>query len=59
MGESKSQDKQCVPPCKCYMCAGDTHSLCVVCLGARHAEEALEGPIAHTAGPDLLKELDD
>ncbi len=42
-GESKSQYKQCVPPCKRYLCAGDTHSLCVVCLGARHAEAALEG----------------
>ncbi len=41
--ESKSQYKQCVPPCKRYLCAGDTHSLCVVCLGARHAEAALEG----------------
>ncbi len=41
-GESKSQYKQCVPPCKRYLCAGDTHSLCVVCLGARHAEAALE-----------------
>ncbi len=33
----------CVPPCKCYIIAGDTHSLCVVCLGAKHAESALEG----------------
>ncbi len=35
--------KQCVPPCKRFLCAGDTHSLCVLCLGARHAEAALEG----------------
>ncbi len=42
-GESKSQYKQCVPSCKSYLCAGDTHSLCVVWLGARHAEVALEG----------------
>ncbi len=42
-GESKSQYKQCVPPCKRYLCAGDTHGLCVVCLEARHAESALGG----------------
>ncbi len=41
--ESEAQCKQCVPPCKRYLCAGDTHSLCVLCLGARHAEAALEG----------------
>ncbi len=40
--ESEAQCKQCVPPCKRYLCAGDTHSLCVLCLGARHAEAALE-----------------
>ncbi len=44
MGEkSESQYKQCVPPCVRSLCAGDTHSLCVVCLGARQAEAALEG----------------
>ncbi len=42
-GEKKSQHKLCVPPCKRYMSAGDTHSLRVVCLGAEHAESALEG----------------
>ncbi len=41
--ESEAQYKQCVPPCKRFLCAGDTHSLCVLCLGARHAEAALEG----------------
>ncbi len=33
----------CVPPCKRYISADDTYSLCEVCLGARHAESALEG----------------
>ncbi len=42
-GKSEAQYKQCVPPCKRFLCAGDTHSLCVLCLGARHAEAALEG----------------
>ncbi len=41
--ESEAQYKQCVPPCKRFLCAGDIHSLCVLCLGARHAEAALEG----------------
>ncbi len=41
--ESEPQYNQCVPPCKRFLCAGDTHSLCVLCLGARHAEAALEG----------------
>ncbi|KAL0176947.1 hypothetical protein M9458_029277, partial [Cirrhinus mrigala] len=33
----------CVPPCKRYITSGDTHSMCVVCLGAEHAASALEG----------------
>ncbi|KAL0175435.1 hypothetical protein M9458_027765, partial [Cirrhinus mrigala] len=33
----------CVPPCKRYITSGDTHSMCVVCLGAEHAMSALEG----------------
>ncbi|KAL0186577.1 hypothetical protein M9458_018247, partial [Cirrhinus mrigala] len=32
----------CVPPCKRYITSGDTHSMCVVCLGAEHALSALE-----------------
>ncbi len=52
--KSESQYKQCVPLCVRYLCAGDTHSLCVVCLGARQAEAALEGGlIAHTARASL------
>ncbi len=42
-GESSSQYRQCVPPCPRYITSGDTHSLCVVCLGVKHAESALEG----------------
>ncbi len=42
-GESSSQYRQCVPPCPRFITSGDTHSLCVVCLGVRHAESALEG----------------
>lgn len=30
-----------VPPCPFYILGGGTHSLCVVCLGARHIESAL------------------
>ncbi|KAI2650209.1 hypothetical protein H4Q32_000145 [Labeo rohita] len=46
--KSKSGNKSgprftlCVPPCKRYITSGDTHSMCVVCLGAEHAMSALE-----------------
>ncbi len=42
-GESSSQYRQCVPPCPRFITSGDTHSLCVVCLGVKQAELALEG----------------
>ncbi len=42
-GESSSQYRQCVPPCPPFITSRDTHSLCVVCLGVKHAESALEG----------------
>ncbi len=42
-GESSSQYRQCVPPCPRFITSGDTHSLCVVCLGVKHTESALEG----------------
>ncbi len=40
-GESGSQYRQCVT-CPRFITSGDTHSLCVVCLGAKHAESAFE-----------------
>ncbi|KAI2653767.1 Transposon Ty3-G Gag-Pol polyprotein [Labeo rohita] len=46
--KSKSGNKSgprftlCVPPCKRYITSGDTHSMCVVCLGAEHAMSAFE-----------------
>ncbi len=43
-GKSSAQYKQFVPPCKQYMTAGDTHSLCTVYLGAEeHAQSATRG----------------
>ncbi len=42
-GDSRSRFRLCVPPCPRYIMCGDTHSLCVVCLGVKHAESALEG----------------
>ncbi len=42
-GESRLQYRLCVPPCPRYITSGDTHSLCVVCLGVKHTESALEG----------------
>ncbi len=41
--ESSSQYRQCVPPCPRFITSGDTHSLCMVCLGVKHVESALEG----------------
>ncbi len=41
-GESGSQYRRCVTPCPRFITSGDTHSLCVVCLGAKHAESAFE-----------------
>ncbi len=43
LGKSRSHYWLCFRPCKRCITAGDTHSLCVVCLGAKHAEAALEG----------------
>ncbi|KAI2649963.1 50S ribosomal protein L1 [Labeo rohita] len=42
-GESGPRFTLCVPPCKRYITSGDTHSMCVVCLGAEHTVSALEG----------------
>ncbi len=42
-GERSSCYRLCVSPCSRYITSGDTHSLCVVCLGAKRAESALEG----------------
>ncbi len=45
--ESQKSDKQrfklCVPSCPRLIMGGDTHSLCVACLGAEHAQSALKG----------------
>lgn len=35
--------KLCVPPCPRYIKGGDTHKLCVHCLGVEHAQAALKG----------------
>lgn len=41
-GESRQHYRLCVPPCPHYIRGGDTHSLCVVCLGAKCTELAFE-----------------
>ncbi|XP_067278254.1 uncharacterized protein [Pseudorasbora parva] len=43
MASESSNFRKCVPPCPRYITGGDTHSLCVACLGAQHAQAALEG----------------
>ncbi|KAI2668352.1 Transposon Ty3-G Gag-Pol polyprotein [Labeo rohita] len=40
---SKPGFRACVPPCSRYISSGDTHALCVACMGAEHAASALEG----------------
>ncbi len=41
---SKQQQafKMCVHPCPRYLTGGDTHTLCVACLGEEHAQSVLE-----------------
>ncbi len=41
---SKQQQafKMCVHPCPRYLTGGDTHILCVACLGKEHSQSALE-----------------
>ncbi len=41
---SKQQQafKMCVHPCPLYLTGGDTHVLCVACLGEEHAQSVLE-----------------
>ncbi len=40
---SKQQQgfRMCVHPCPCYLTGGDTHILCVACLGEEHARSEL------------------
>ncbi len=42
---SKQQQafRMCVHHCPRYLTGGDTHVLCVACLGEEHARSALEG----------------
>ncbi len=54
-GESGSQYRQCVTPCPRFITSGDTHSLCVVCLGANSRrtlfKEGVFASAPHGAGP--------
>ncbi len=40
---ASGQFKRCVHPCPRFLTSGDTHQLCVHCLGVQHARAALEG----------------
>ncbi|KAK2869830.1 hypothetical protein Q8A67_024222 [Cirrhinus molitorella] len=44
---SERRFRRCVPPCPRYIAGEDTHDLCVVCLGAEHAQLALERADCH------------
>ncbi|KAL0194776.1 hypothetical protein M9458_008348, partial [Cirrhinus mrigala] len=36
--------RACPAPCGALIAAKDLHPFCVVCLGLKHAEEALQNP---------------
>lgn len=38
----KQRFKLCVPLCPLFIMGGDTHNLCIVCLGVEHSQSALE-----------------
>ncbi|CAM4721262.1 unnamed protein product [Leuciscus chuanchicus] len=40
---NKQEYKRCVVPCPRFITGGDTHLLCVFCLGVEHAQSVLEG----------------
>ena len=40
---SEPEYRRCVPPCTRFITRGDSHQLCVACLGMQHAQSALEG----------------
>ncbi len=40
---ASGQFKRCVHPCPKFLTGGDTHQLCVHCLGVQHAQAAPEG----------------
>ncbi len=43
MASKQQQDfRMCVHPCPRYLTGGDTHVLCVACLGEEHARSVLE-----------------
>ncbi|XP_048017809.1 uncharacterized protein LOC125249543 [Megalobrama amblycephala] len=42
---SKQQFVKCVHPCPRFITGGDTHEMCVACLGVEHAQAALEGAV--------------
>ncbi len=46
-GKKQESDKErfrlCASPCQRFIMGGDTHNLCVACMGAEHARSALEG----------------
>ncbi len=48
-GKKQEFDKErfrlCPSPCPCFITGGDTHNLCVACMGAEHARSALEGAV--------------
>lgn len=45
MGEKQQKFTKCAPPCPRFITDGDTHEMCVKCLGVEHAQPSLEGAV--------------
>ncbi|XP_032363307.1 uncharacterized protein LOC116675969 [Etheostoma spectabile] len=45
MSERLYRFRRCVSPCPRFITVGDSHELCVACLGLSHATAALEGAV--------------
>jgi hypothetical protein len=49
--------RKCADPCPRFLTPGDTHGLCVFCLGEEHAREVLEGTLCANCERFSLKTL--
>ncbi|XDV17755.1 hypothetical protein PO909_023574 [Leuciscus waleckii] len=55
--EKAESFRKCADPCPRYLTPGDTHELCVLCLGKEHAQAALEGAVCANCERFSLKTL--
>ena len=55
--EKAESFRKCADPCPRYLTPGDSHELCVLCLGKEHAQAALEGAVCANCERFALKTL--